>query len=126
VLSFNVGNVMDASSIGTDPDVFTKALSPMLETSQANTEMQGNITFHQKILSEDERISKMDLEYWVDYVYLFGVSDMIPLYDKVDPITFRNYDVYAILWGVLFLVLYIIYSVCSCISNCFKSKKKVE
>lgn len=68
----------------------------------------------------------MDLEYWVDYVYLFGVSDMIPLYDKVDPITYRNYDVYAILWGVFFVVLYIILSICSCCRKCCRSKTKVE
>merc|ERR1719240_1905392 len=111
-LHFNVGNVIDSADIGTDPDVFTKALTPMLDASQANSEMQGNITFHQKILSEDERISKMDLEYWVDYVYLFGVSDMIPLYDKVDPITYRNWDVYALGAVILFLLLQLVYTIC--------------
>jgi hypothetical protein len=32
-----------------------------------------NVTFNGKLLAEDERLSKMDLEYWIDYVYLFGV-----------------------------------------------------
>lgn len=85
-----------------------------------NMDMLGNITFHQKVLEEDERISKMDLEYWIDYVYLFGVDDMIPLYDKVDPITFRNYDVYFILWVILFVSLYVGYTVCCCRCKCLK------
>lgn len=66
----------------------------------------------------------MDLEYWIDYVYLFGVGDFIPLYDKLDFITFRNWDVYAIYFAVLFVFGY---ASCSCFSLVFgKRGKKVK
>ena len=50
----------------------------------------------------------MDLEYWVDYVSLFGVKEMIPLYDKMNPITYRNWDVYMLTFSVIFIVLYLV------------------
>ena len=75
------------------------------------------------MLSEDERISKMDLEYWIDYVYLFGVDDFIPLYDKLDFITFRNWDVYAI---YLLIVCLFFYTVSLVYSFCKRLSKKVE
>ena len=75
------------------------------------------------MLSEDERISKMDLEYWIDYVYLFGVEDFIPLYDKLDFITFRNWDVYAIYLLIIFSFFYIVLKLCSI---CKRFTKKVE
>ena len=64
------------------------------------------MTFFSRLLAEDERLSKMDLEYWVDYVQLFGVKDMIPLYDHLDPIRFRNWDVYIFLWSIAAFVFY--------------------
>ena len=48
----------------------------------------------------------MDLEYWIDYVYLFGVKELIPQYDKMNPIAYRNWDVYALNWAILFAVLF--------------------
>ena len=80
-----------------------------------------NVTFNGRLLAEDERISKMDLEYWIDYVYLFGVSDFIPLYDKLDFITFRNWDVYALYILILVLFFYFWINFCSCI---FRKKQK--
>ena len=64
-------------------------------------EMQKNVEFYQHLLEDDERKSKMDLEYWIDYVQLFGVKEMIPLYDHMDPITYRNWDVYVLNWTIL-------------------------
>ena len=49
----------------------------------------------------------MDLVYWIDYVSQFTVKEMIPLYDKMDPIEYRNIDVYALLVASILIVLYI-------------------
>jgi len=63
--------------------------------------MRKNTLFYQHLLEDDERKSKMDLEYWIDYVQLFGVKEMIPLYDHMDPITYRNWDVYCLNFAIL-------------------------
>lgn len=86
--------------------------------------VSDNVYFYGKLLSEDERISKMDLEYWVDYVYLFGVSDFIPLYDKMNPIVYRNWDVYAIYWVVAFGCLFFWYTMCKCCCKLCGSSQK--
>ena len=39
---------------------------------------------------------------------------MIPLYDHMDPITYRNWDVYVFLWSMLFLILFIFYKILCC------------
>jgi hypothetical protein len=72
-------------------------------------DLMHNVTFHKRLLKDDERISKMDLEYWIDYVYLFGAKDLIPLYDKLDFITFRNMDVYAAYLAIFFLMFYSVF-----------------
>ena len=64
-------------------------------------EMKKNVDFYQHLLEDDERKSKMDLEYWIDYVQLFGVKEMIPLYDHMDPVTYRNWDVYCLNFTIL-------------------------
>ena len=75
------------------------------------------------MISEDQRASKKDLFYWIDYVYLFGVTDLIPAYDKMDPIKFRNLDVNAFIFAILGLLLFIVYSIIKC---CCCSSKKVK
>jgi len=109
--------------------VLASSVADMVDmTKVENQYMRKNVTFHEKLLAEDERISRMDLEYWIDYVYLFGVGDLIPLYDKVDPITFRNWDVYAIYWLIFLAVAYINYKIFRCMYSCCckPSKTKVE
>lgn len=121
---FNVGSVLDVTRLPKDKGLLSKTLTPMLDLSTPqNLAMSKNITFHQKLIAEDERVSRMDLEYWIDYVYLFGVSDMIPLYDKVDPITFRNWDVYALAVVIAFLLFQLAYTICCCRCFCLKKKK---
>mmetsp|Transcript_7775 Transcript_7775/g.12061 ORF Transcript_7775/g.12061 Transcript_7775/m.12061 type:complete len:98 (+) Transcript_7775:668-961(+) len=93
--------------------------------------IQGNVTFYYHLLADDERISKMDLEYWLDYVYLFGVGDIIPLYDKAGVLAYRNWDVYIFLWSVLFVAIWCFIKCCKCCRRgcgkcCGKSKTKVE
>jgi hypothetical protein len=105
VVNFNVGNAIDVTKLSKDKSLMKNTIEPLADlTSEENILIGKNITFHQNLLAKDERISRMDLEYWIDYVYLFGVSDMIPLYDKVDPITFRNWDVYVLGIIILFAV----------------------
>jgi hypothetical protein len=81
------------------------------------------VSFIGKLLSEDERISKKNLSYWIDYIYLFGVADLIPAYDQMDPIKFRNLDVNAFIFSILGLILYIVYVTLKC---CCCSSKKVK
>lgn len=66
-----------------------------------------NVTFYHKLLALDERKSKMDIQYWLDYVQLFGVKELIPIYDKMNPIMYRNWDVYVTLWILLGAIGYI-------------------
>lgn len=82
------------------------------------------VNFYSEILQE-ERKSKIDLEYWIDYVKEFGVSHKIPLYDHMGFIKYNNLDV----WALVFLIIYIPYQIisylcwCCC---CKKSDKKVK
>jgi hypothetical protein len=82
------------------------------------------VTFYSRLLAEDERLSKMDIIYWIDYVYLFGVKDLIPLYDHMNPVMYRNWDVYVLLWSVFFVVLFVWYKVIStCKRTCCGGSK---
>lgn len=82
-----------------------------------------NIKFYNHLLHDDQRISKMDLEYWIDYVYLFGVKELIPLYDKMDPITYHNWDVYILNWSLLFGFLFGLKKLVDCCSSCCKASE---
>jgi hypothetical protein len=64
----------------------------------------------------------MDLEYWVDYVYLFGVKDMIPLYDKMNPIAYRNWDVYLLNFVFGILIFKILSTLMRCWWRCCSKK----
>ena len=87
-------------------------------------EINKQVTFYSRLLAEDERLSKMDIIYWIDYVYLFGVKDLIPLYDHMNPVMYRNWDVYVLLWTILFLVLFVWYKVISgCKAMCCGGSK---
>lgn len=88
--------------------------------------MNKEVTFYYRLLAEDERLSKMDLNYWIDYVYLFGVKDLIPLYDHMDPITYRNWDVYCLLWTVAFVSLFVWYKLISICCSCCRGGSKVN
>ena len=81
------------------------------------------MTFYHKLLVEDQRNSKMDINYWLDYVVKFGVKDLIPVYDKMGTIEYRNLDVYAMLW---FVAAVIFYTVIKVIGMCCSSKNKVK
>lgn len=38
----------------------------------------------------------MDLEYWVDYVFVFGVAHKIPAYDHMSWFYYHNCDIWII------------------------------
>ena len=66
----------------------------------------------------------MDLEYWINYVVLFGVKHKIPLYDHMNFFKYLNIDVYLFLSVVLIIVYYILKLIlCSLLGLCWKSKK---
>ena len=88
--------------------------------------MRGNVTFFSMLLGEDERESKMDLEYWIDYVAQSGVKEMIPIYDKMGPIEYRNWDVYTLVFSILFAILYIQFKILSFCCGLCKGSKKVQ
>ena len=67
----------------------------------------------------------MDLEYWINYVVLFGVKHKIPLYDHMNFFKYLNIDVYLFLTVVLVIVYYVLKLIlCFCCGLCCKSKKK--
>lgn len=100
--------------------VVTDAIKRVIE----DKEMRGNVTFYSKLLAEDERISLMDLEYFLDYVYQFGAQELIPLYDKMAFVEYRNWDVYTLIFFALLAILYIWFRVLSfCCGLCKSSKK---
>ena len=47
----------------------------------------------------------MDLEYWVDYLKLFGVKHKIPTYDKMSSVVWFNLDLVT----AALLVTYVCY-----------------
>ena len=57
------------------------------------------VQFYSDILQE-ERNSKMDMEYWIDYLHEFGVSHKIPLYDHMSFFKYNNLGV----WCLVFLI----------------------
>lgn len=83
--------------------------------------MFQNASFYHKLLVLDERRSKMDMNYWLDYVQQFGVKELIPVYDKMGPIEYRNWDVYAMLWTLAAIIVWVNYKIFS--FCCCKSKK---
>lgn len=113
-----MGDVFDLEEIHFDEQPRNRLF---LALDSANNERfasnMPNIKFYNHLLQDDQRISKMDLEYWMDYVYLFGVKELIPLYDGMDPITYRNWDVYILNWCIFFCIVYFwkkVISFCCC------------
>ena len=101
-------------------------MTAAIKQAVQDEEMRGNATFFSKLLGEDERISLMDLEYWIDYVQQFGVQEMIPLYDKMGPIEYRNWDVYTLLFSIMFFVMFVWFKVISFCCGMCKGSKKVK
>ena len=71
--------------------------------AEATKEMLEKIEFYHDIL-EDEEESKMDIQYWIDYVNNFGIGHKIPLYDHMSFIKYHNGE----LWGFIGLCIYIV------------------
>jgi hypothetical protein len=71
-------------------------------------EFKVHATKYREVLIE-EKSSPMDLQYWMDYLKLFGISHKIPRYDKMNFIKYNNYDII----GLFLLVLFIIYKLFS-------------
>ena len=87
--------------------------------------MLERIEFYSELL-QDEADSKMDIEYWIDYVDKFNVGHKIPLYDHMSFIKYHNIE----LWGFIALVLYLIYCVfyyiVRAIYRCLCGKKEAK
>ena len=109
---FSVGKPIQLEVFDKNGTVFVDIANQVI---LGNADQRSNVTFFSRLLVDDERISLMDLEYWVDYMYLFGVKDMIPLYDHMDFISYRNWDVYVFLWSLLFFILFIFFKIFQCI-----------
>mmetsp|Transcript_13127 Transcript_13127/g.22179 ORF Transcript_13127/g.22179 Transcript_13127/m.22179 type:complete len:170 (+) Transcript_13127:1228-1737(+) len=127
LLVHNAGVPIHLKSLETpEDDSLAQALSKLSGgESEYHRHLIHNVTFYHKLLSEDERLSKMDLQYWLDFVYLFGVEEMIPLYDKMHPFSYRNYDVYLLAWAIFFTLLYLLTKLCKCCGRmCCKSEAK--
>ena len=70
--------------------------------------MLERIEFYSELL-QDEADSKMDIEYWIDYVDKFNVGHKIPLYDHMSFIKYHNIE----LWGFIAVIIYFIYCIIS-------------
>ena len=124
VEQFGVGVTVDLEDVHDDEvprdRLFSALYRGVFDLTSSN---YPNIKFFSHLLHDDQRISKMDLEYWIDYVYLFGVKELIPLYDKMDIITYHNWDVYILNWSLFFAVLFIVRK---CLSCCCGGRKADE
>ena len=89
--------------------------------------MRKNIDFYAELL-QDEADSKMDLEYWIEYVDKFNVGHKIPLYDHMSFFTYHNLE----LWSFVAIFLYVLYRFCKFILTkiystiCSKKETKVK
>jgi hypothetical protein len=128
ITDFKVGASFDLEDVHDDADPKNRILNAIYTaTDEAVLGNQPNVKFFGHLLRDDERLSKMDLEYWIDYVYLFGVKELIPLYDKMDPITYRNWDVYILNWTIVALtILFWKKVICCCLGCCGKKDDKVK
>ena len=81
-------------------DIFKLLVNKEAEVTK---EMLEKIEFYHDIL-EDEEESKMDIEYWIDYVEKFNVGHKIPLYDHMSWFKYHNGE----LWGFIGLCIYIV------------------
>lgn len=123
---FNVGRPISIEYLD-NYDPTDKLVSQTIDQIMDDyTNVHHNVTFYSLLLSDDERLSRMDLQYWVDYVYLFGVKELIPLYDHMNPIVYRNWDVYILLWSIFFFILYIDYKLLKCCCSLCSKKNKVK
>jgi hypothetical protein len=90
-------------------------------------EMLEKAEFYSELL-QFEAESTIDIEYWIDYLYEFGIEHKIPLYDHMSFFKYHNLD----LWIPLFLVLYCVYwaitSLCACCCRklCCPKPSKVD
>jgi hypothetical protein len=55
-----------------------------------------NVSWYKELLAEKRLDDKMDLQYWIDYLKLFGVKHKIPAYDKMSNIVWFNLDLVAV------------------------------
>ena len=119
---FNVGKPLSLEDFNHDDPSETLLINTINSlvdpSSSILPDLHNNVTFFGRLLAEDERLSRMDLEYWVDYMQLFGPGDMIPLYDHMNPITYRNWDVYIFLTCVFSTIAFINYNIFKCIKGC--------
>ena len=120
---FEVGHALSIEELDKyDPN--EELLLKLLQKAYLSSNDQ--VQFVQHLLKDDERLSKMDLEYWIDYVKEFGVKELIPLYDGMPLWMYRNWDVYASTFIMLLALIYLLLSafkfMFNCLSCCCKSK----
>ena len=66
----------------------------------------------------------MDLEYWVDYTFVFGVAHKIPAYDHMSWFYYHNCDIWIMVFIFFCLCLFLLKSILQfvCCGLCFKTK----
>ena len=116
IAEFQVGlQVRQIEGLGNDILALTDMSDPLVQDTFYK------VQFYSDILQE-ERNSKMDMEYWIDYLHEFGVSHKIPLYDHMSFFKYNNLDV----WCLVFLIIYIPYLICSYVCCCCCRKKDAK
>ena len=93
------------------------------KNAHATKGMLEKVEFYSELL-QDEADSKMDIEYWIDYVDKFNVGHKIPLYDHMSFIKYHNIELWGFIAFVLYLIYCMIYYVVRAIWRCICGKKK--
>lgn len=75
---------------------------------------------------EDEENSKENLNFWIDYIVMFGISHKVPIYDKMSFIRMHNLDVYSVFFIILLIIIKLILAMFRCCGRVILGKKEVD
>ena len=102
-------------------------LQAMLDVKQPITkEVRGRVNFFSEILKAQAE-SNQDLEYWLDYVFTFGVEHKIPAYDGMTIYEYLNAEVWGPIGGIFLILFFIsVFILKTCLRCCFGSDKSAS
>ena len=121
---FEVG--LHSSVEGLENAMMTQVFK-MLADKQAHAtkEVLEKVEFYSELL-QDEAASKMDIEYWIDYVHKFNVGHKIPLYDHMSWIKFHNIELWSFVAFVLYCIYRLIFFILAKIWGCICGKRQIK
>ena len=83
------------------------------------------------MLHEQRELSGESFEYWIEYLLEFGVEDLIPANDKLTFFQYHNLDLFLIVFGGVYTVLYLVrkivgYTCYQCCKNVIEDQEPRE